>query len=196
MDHKEKTNNEKMTAKPCELGGVWKGVQVDWTGQLQQSCRGVQFKLQYLTAPGSPMVLINWLIKNSTKAPVSFWPSVFVSPGFNGVFTGTTLVTRWGGEMVNLKDLPIPALVTPDTNSVLLRRGESSENYEGLGVLWAGSDPGSVAVCIEDLAVCGGTDGRCWLMPGDERVVRACLLVEPRSYEELEMVQATLDEML
>jgi hypothetical protein len=191
-----KTNNEKMEAKPCEQGDVWKGVEVDWTGHLQQSCRGVQFKLQYLTAPGSPIILVNWLIKNSTKAPVSFWPSLFTDPGFNGVFKGTTLRTRWGGDMVNLKDLPVPALVTPDTNSMLLRKGESSENHEGLGVLWAGSDSGAFAVCTDEMAICGGMDTRCWLMPGDERVVRACLFVDPSSYEELEMVQATLGELL
>jgi hypothetical protein len=92
--------------------------------------------------------------------------------------------------------LPVPALVTPDTNSVLLRRGESSQNREGLGVLWAGSDPGSVAICIEELTICGGVDRGCWLMPGDERVVKACLFVDPPSYEELDMVEDTLGEML
>jgi hypothetical protein len=193
---KAKTNNEKMEAKPCEQRGAWKGVQVDWTGQLQPSCRGVQFKIQYMTTPGSPIVLVNWVIKNSTKAPVSFWPSLFMDPGFNGVFTGTTLYSRWGGDMVNLKDLPVPAAVTPDTNSMLLRRGESLENPEGLGILWAGSEPGSLAVCTGEMAICGGMDFRCWLMPGDERIVRACLYVDPPSYEELELVQATLSEML
>lgn len=190
-----KTNREKMDAKPCEQGGVWKGVEVSWTSQVQQTCRGVQFKLQYLTAPGSPMVLVNWVIKNSTRAPLSFMPCLFIDPGFDGAFGGTIVHARWGGSELDMKDLPVPASVTPETNSLWLRRSGTQESNEGLGILWAGSDPGSVAICTSEMAICGGMDFRCWLLPGDERVVRACLFVDPPNFDDLEKVQAALTEL-
>lgn len=193
---KAQTNKEKMDARPCQQGEAWKGVEVSWTGTLQLGCRGMQFRLQYLTTPGSPIVLVNWLIKNPTRAPVSFTPSLFVYPGWNGVYEGTTLRTRWGGNTVDLKDMVVPAVVTPDTNSMLFTRGESPDGPERLGFIMTGSEPQSLAFCTAGLTVCGGMDPRCWLMPGDERVVRACLFIDPSSYEELENVQALLDDLL
>ncbi|RDE14511.1 MAG: hypothetical protein C4K47_04025 [Candidatus Thorarchaeota archaeon] len=193
---KAQTNKEKMDAKPCQEGGLWTGVEVSWTGHLQLVCRGVQFRLQYLTAPGSPILLVNWLIRNPTNAPISFMPSLFVDPGWNGVYEGTTLHTRWGGNTLDLRDLLVPAAVTPDTNSMMFTRGDSPDSPERLGVLWAGAEPSSLAVCTSELSMCGGMDSRCWLMPGDERVVRACLFIDPSSYEELEKVQAVLGDLL
>jgi hypothetical protein len=45
------------------------------------------------------------------------------------------------------------------------------------------------------MAICGGMDFKCWLMPGEERVVRACLFVDPPNFEDLEKVQASLTEL-
>ncbi len=191
-----KTNLEKMDASPCTLGKIWKGVEVSWRSEIQPVCRGVDFKLKYLTAPGSPLILIDWHFNNTTSAPLRLFTALLIDLGFNGTVTDSVMQARWGDSFAEIRPSPTPAAFTPDTGAAWLRRVPSeSEPPEGLALLTAGRRKTLLALHIGMAAWFGNLDANFWLQPGEERVQRCCLVIDPSSGEELEEIQQILHDL-
>jgi hypothetical protein len=191
-----KTNLEKMDASPCTLGKIWKGVEVSWRSELQAICRGAEFKLKYLTAPGSPLILVDWHFNNTTSAPLRLFTALLMDLGFNGTVTQSIMQARWGKDFTEIRPSPTPAAFTPDTGVAWLRQDPSeSEPPEGLALLTAGRRKTLLALHIGMAAWFGSFDANLWLRPGEERVQRSCLVVNPPSGEELEEIQRILHDL-
>ncbi|TET06883.1 MAG: GNAT family N-acetyltransferase, partial [Candidatus Thorarchaeota archaeon] len=175
---KARTNKEKMVGKSVEIG-FWKGVEIGWIGKLQKLSRGVDFKLRYLTTPESPLVLIQWVIKNKTSAPLKFWPSILVDPDLSNHLAGGSFQTDWDGEAMNLRKGMVPVAVTPSRSIVWLKPNEDQKETTGFSFLIAGHDSKILAANLGEAMILGGVDGLTWLMPGEEKVITASLLTDP-----------------
>jgi len=105
-----KTNTEKMQARLCRQGDLWQGVEVSWQGKVQPDCRGVEFRLKYLTVPGSPLILIDWTIHNTTTAPLRLVPALAVDIAFNGNLADSILQARWDGDLTDIRQGVPPAV--------------------------------------------------------------------------------------
>ena len=181
------TNHETMDAKPCEIGGTWKGVELRWKGTIQQTCRGADFRLRYLTAPGSPLILVDWNIRNDTEAPMTFFPSLLVDPVIGSDLKDTILTARWNDKVTTTRPSPVPAVIMPKSNAILLNRGE-----DGVGILVDSPVNKSFALHLNTMIISGAMDFSTWLKPGEECTVRMCLFVDPPSYDVLEDLQKML----
>ncbi len=191
-----KTNREKMDATPCTLGKLWKGVEVSWRSELQPVCRGAEFKIRYLTAPGSPLILMDWHFINKTSAPLRLFTVQLMDVGFNGSVHETVLQARWDNGFTEIRPSPTPAAFTPDTGVAWLRRESSeSDSPEGLAFLTAGRRKTLLVIHIGMAAWIGSFDANLWLRPGEERVQRCCLVVNPPNGEELEGIQQILHDL-
>ncbi len=191
-----KTNLEEMQASPCTLGKLWKGVEVSWQSKLQPVCRGVEFKLKYLTAPGSPLIMIDWHFINNTAAPLRLFTGLLMDLGFNGSVTNSILQARWGKDLTEIRPSPTPAAFTPDTGVAWLKQDPSeSEPPEGLALLTAGQRKTILALHIGIAVWLGSFDANLWLKPGEKRVQRCCLVVNPQSDDELEELQRILHDL-
>ncbi|MHA2352811.1 MAG: hypothetical protein ACXABX_06800, partial [Candidatus Thorarchaeota archaeon] len=191
---KARTNKEKMTGKSIELDN-WKGVEVSWVGKLQKLTRGVDFKLRYLTASQSPIVLIQWIISNKTNAPMKFWPSLLVDPDLSTQFAGGSYQTVWDDEDVTLRKGMVPVAVTPTTNLVWLKPKENQKATSGLCFMMAGEQARMIAASLGEIMLLGGVDGLTWLMPGEKKVITAGLIVDPSSFDDMRDLQAVLDRI-
>jgi len=191
---KARTNKEKMSGKVIE-SGYWKGVEVSWVGKLQKLARGVDFKLRYLTTPKSPLVLIQWTIKNKTSAPLKFWPTFFVDPDLTKELAGGSFETDWDGDSIEVRKGMIPVGVVPTKNYVWMRPRHGIKKTSGFGFLMAGLDSRLLTVNLGEVMILGGVDGMTWLMPGDDKVITAGLLVDPQSIDDLRDLQEVLDKL-
>jgi hypothetical protein len=185
------TNHEKMDAKSCEIEGIWKGVELRWKGTIQQTCRGADFRLRYLTAPGSQLVLIDWNIRNDTKAPMRFIPSLLVDPVIGSDLKDTIMTARWNDSVTTTRPSPVPAVIMPKSNVTLLNRGE-----DGVGIIVDSPVTKSLALHLNTMILGGAMDFTTWLKPGEEQTVRMCLFVDPPSYDVLEDLQKMLKYLI
>jgi hypothetical protein len=170
-----------MVARIVDVG-AWRGVEVSWVGKIQRIDRGMEVAVQYLTAPGSSLVLLRMLLKNKTTSPMAFAASFIIDSVFNGTTEGTMLRTEWKGETTNIRVGPMPFAAVPETRSIWFRSavvpgqglgivtGEESSMLMGLSI------PGSVIL---------GTLETTLVKPNDERSISHCLFVDPRSDEDL-----------
>ncbi|MHA2361272.1 MAG: hypothetical protein ACXAB6_05030, partial [Candidatus Thorarchaeota archaeon] len=188
------TNKEKFDARHYEHG-VWQGVEVTWKGSVQQITRGMDFALQYLTAPGSPLVLIRWRINNSTSAPVRFTPSLFLDAAFDGEISDVILRAEWEGHLTDVQPSPFPISMMLSSNAIWLRKGKSQTNAEGLGLLMSGSIPGTMGLSISTYLLLGAMDRNTMLMPGDEKIFTTCLFADPSSMDDIASVQSLLEHI-
>jgi hypothetical protein len=191
-----KTNLEKMEAKPYSLGAAWKGVEISWKSKLQPVCRGVNFALRYLTAPGSPLILVDWIFRNTTTAPLRLFTVLLTDIAFNGSLAESVLQARWNNQFTEIQPSPTPVVFIPDTNVVWLRRtSSSSDPPEGLAFLVAGKMPNLLAIHIGMAAWVGNFNDSFWLRPGEERFQRSCLVVDPPDSDTLEALQRSLHDL-
>jgi ribosomal protein S18 acetylase RimI-like enzyme len=191
-----KTNLEEMRAKICTQGKLWKGIEVSWQSKLQEVSRGVEFKLRYLTAPGSPLILMDWHFINTTAAPLRLLTALLMDVGFDGSVSDSILQARWSNRFTQIRPSPTPAAFTPDTGVVWLKRGSSeTDSPEGLALLTAGRRKTILALHIGMAVWIGNFDANVWLRPGEELVQRCCLIVNPTNSEELEDLQRILHEL-
>ncbi|MFW9869160.1 MAG: GNAT family N-acetyltransferase [Candidatus Thorarchaeota archaeon] len=191
---KAKTNKEKMTGKTVEIG-IWKGIEVAWVGKLQKLSRGVDFKLRYLTAPESPLVLIQWTIWNKTSSPMRFWPTFLVDPDMSNQLTDGILQTVWDGEVQEVRTGMVPVAVTPSKSIIWLKPKEKQKTTSGFSFMLAGTDSRFLAVNFGGSIILGAINGLTWLMPGEKKIITASLLVDPESFEDLEILQEILDRL-
>ncbi|MHA2377472.1 MAG: hypothetical protein ACXAB9_15050 [Candidatus Thorarchaeota archaeon] len=188
------TNKEKFDAQYYEHD-IWQGVEVTWKGSVQQITRGMDFALQYLTAPGSPLVLIRWRISNTTSAPVRFIPSLFLDAAFDGDISDVVLNAEWEGRHTDVQPAPFPISMMLSSNSLWVRKGKSQSDAEGLGILMSGSIPGTIGLSISSYLLLGVMDINTMLMPGEEKIFTTCLLVDPSGMDDLVSVQSLLEHI-
>ena len=191
---KSKTNKEKMSGEIFEAGNM-SGVEVSWVGKVQKLARGVSFKLRYLTIAKSPIVFIQWVITNTTNAPLRFWPMFLVDPDLSGQLSGGSYQTDWDNDDAELRKGMVPVAVTPTKNIVWVKPKESQKETSGFGFMMAGNDARMIAATLGEIMLLGGVDGMTWLMPGEEKTITAGLLVDPRKMDDVRDLQEVLDKI-
>jgi ribosomal protein S18 acetylase RimI-like enzyme len=187
---KAPTNREKMSGRNVQRG-MWKGVSVEWKGVLQRSTRGVDFCLEYLTTAGSPLILIDFAVHNRTSGAVNFMPSLFVDAAFDGSTDDILLRTEWEGQVQDVRPSNTISAVNPTTNFFWIRNG-SSQDGEGLGLVTVGVKPSMLGLIAPGLLITGAYDSNTVLRPGESRVFRSCLLVNPSETNQLMKLQDLL----
>jgi ribosomal protein S18 acetylase RimI-like enzyme len=190
------TNQEKMRVKTCEKGDIWKGVEIRWKGKLQPCCRGVDFALQYLTAPGSPLILTNWKIGNATTAPLRFLAFQSLDPAFNGDLSDTILRTKWGETITDLRGSPIPAAFMPDSNFTWLQRKLSNnEVVESTAFLNSGTQPSLLVLLTHEFSwIFSYYD--LFLRAKEKCTLRSALFINPHDETHIEAIQQLLDDFI
>jgi len=192
---KARTNKESMNAKSYE-SGLWKGVEVNWIGKVQKLARGVHFNLRYLTAPGSPIVLLQWIISNKTSAPIRFWPSFFVDPKMDDHLAGASITTEWNGEVTNIKKGMIPLAVTPSRNVVWIKPAKGQENTSGFSFFLANDTARIISATIGEVLLLGAVEGTYWLEPGEDRTITGGILVDPDNFEDIKTLQEIIEDLV
>jgi len=192
---KSRTSREKMSGKSIEIGH-WRGVEVNWVGNLQKITRGVDFKIRYLTTAHSPIVLIQWVIKNKTGGPMKFWPSILLDPDLSNHLSGGSYQTVWDGESVELRQGMVPLAVTPSENTLWLKPKTGHSETTGFGFMMAGQDSRMLSASLGEALLLAAVDGMTWLLPGEERVITASLVVDPEDFEDLRVLQSELGRLL
>jgi hypothetical protein len=191
---KARTNKEKMSGNLYETG-YWKGVEVSWRGKLQKLTRGVDFKLRYLTTAKSPLVLIQWVITNRNNAPMKFWPTFLIDPNLTKELTGGSYQTEWDNETVELRKGMIPVAVTPTRNIAWMKPKPGTKKTSGFGFMIAGYESRMLVATLGDMMILGGVNGLTWLMPGEEKIISAGLLVDPKNMDDIRKLQEILDKI-
>jgi hypothetical protein len=192
---KSQTNKEQMTGKLCSIG-IWNGVEIEWTGSIQDITRGINFRLQYLTVPGSPIVLVRWIIKNPTSAPIRFVPSLFLDPAFDGKLEGYQMITEWEGEMAEIHPAKFPMSVVSSKNFIWLKNGAPAKDNEGLVLLTQGTDPGIIGLSISSYLLTGTMELKTLILPGEEKVITSCLHVDPTNVADMVALQESLEHLV
>jgi ribosomal protein S18 acetylase RimI-like enzyme len=191
---KAKTNTEKMSGKPIEVG-FWKGVEVNWVGKLQKLSRGVDFKLRYLTSSKSPLVLIQWVIFNKTNAPMKFWPTFLIDPNLSNQLSGGSFLTVWDDDDVSLKKGMVPVAVIPTKSVVWMKPNEDQKETSGFSFMMAGEQSRLLAASLGEIMLLGGVDYMTLLMPKEKKVITAALLVDPKNSDDVRDLQEVLDKI-
>jgi ribosomal protein S18 acetylase RimI-like enzyme len=179
---KARTNSEKMSARPYHHG-FWSGVEIGWKGKLQRTNRGIDSYLRYITAPGSPLVVIEWRMVNTTTAPVRFWPSLIVDPKLDAELSESEFQTKWSRNETIIRAGKLPMAVSPSDGFLWLKPRKSNRKTTGLSFIAAGNDVGMLDAYLGDLMIMAAVDGCAAIMPGQERFMTACLLVDPPNWE-------------
>jgi ribosomal protein S18 acetylase RimI-like enzyme len=191
-----KNNMEKMQAAVCAAGPIWKGVEVKWKGTLQQTYRGVRFALRYLTAPGSPLVLVEWAIHNPTTAPLRLAAIVGIDAAFNNSMEGSILQAQWDGSIAEVHPSSGLVAFNPTTNLAWLSRKSSSATQpEGVAALTPGQKPKMVVLHLGVACWLLLFERDIWLQPGEKHTLRACLFVDPPSGVLLDELQRALEHI-
>ncbi len=192
---KARTNKEKMSAD-CYEHGIWKGVEINWVGAVQKLAHGVEFNLRYLTTPGSPIVVIQWVISNKTSAPIKFYPSFFVDPRINGQLADYRITTEWSDQVVDLKKGMVPIAATASANYVWIRPPEGDNKSSGFCFMMANNNTRILSATLGELILLGAVESTCWLKPGDEHTITGALLVDPDCIEDIQDLQEVLDRII
>jgi ribosomal protein S18 acetylase RimI-like enzyme len=192
---KAKTNLEKMNIGEVS-DGPWKGVEVSWKGTLQKPVRGVDFSLRYMTAPGSPLVLLAWKATNSTKAPVQFYPFLYIDPGLDADLSKLFIQADWSGQERQVRPNLTLTPVTPSTNYIMLRAEEDEKRTTGLAVMTPDDDVTMAAAHVGPIALVGAIDSRVLLLPGESKTMKMCLLLDPRDASEVRSLQKVVEHLL
>lgn len=185
------TNKEKMSAKPYRRGH-WSGVEVSWKGEIQQTTRGIDSYLRYITTAGSPLVVIEWQIVNNTTAPVRFWPSFIIDPKLDAELAESKFQTKWSGKEFTIRQGNLPMAVSPSNSIVWLMPEKNSRKTRGFSFIAAGDEGGMLDAYLGNLMIMALVDGRSAIMPGQERLLTTCLFVDPPNLETLDDVKSIL----
>ena len=192
---KARTNSEKMSAKNYSRG-IWSGVEISWKGKIQQTTRGLQFNLRYLTAPACPIVVIEWQIVNRTTAPVRFYPSILIDPKLDEELSGGKIRAKWSGRMYDIRGGHVPMAVSPSDNLVWIKPEKSRRRTSGLCYMVNGTDADMLSVYLGDMLILTAVDSLSAIMPREERVMTSCLFVDPPDMETLEVIRRLLGSLL
>ncbi len=191
---KARTNKERMSAKSYQRGH-WSGVEISWKGEIQQTTRGIDSYLRYITTAGSPLVVIEWQIVNNTTAPVRFWPSLIIDPKLDTELAESKFQTKWSGKEFTLRRGNLPMAVTPSNNIVWLMPEKNNRKTSGFGLIAAGNEVGMLDAYLGNMMIMALVDGRSAIMPDQERLITTCLFVDPPNWETLDDMKNILDSL-
>ncbi len=177
------TNREKMSATEYSEG-VWRGVAVSWTGELQRCGRGVRHKIEYLTMAGSPLILIRWHIINETSALLRLIPTFMIDAAFNGELREAIYRLELEGVMRDIYPCEIPQISIPSQNIIWMRRGAADRNAEGLAII-NNDDRVALMSIIMGMQQYMGLLDFSVLLPEQRKTVTVCVLVDPPSEREI-----------
>jgi hypothetical protein len=192
---KARTNSEKMSAKPYHRG-YWSGVEISWKGRIQQTTRGIESYLRYITAPGCPFVVVEWQLVNNTTAPVRFWPSLIIDPKLDAEFAGGKFRTKWSGEDFTIRPGNVPMAVTPSDGFLWIMPEKINRKTSGFSFITAGNEVGMLDVYLGNMMILAAVDGRSAILPGQQRYMRTCLFVDPPNWEILSDMKNILDSLV
>jgi hypothetical protein len=153
----------------------------------------VDFALQYLTAPGSPLILTNWEIRNSTTAALRLLAFQCLDPAFNGDLSDAILRTQWGDTLTDLRGSPIPAAFMPDSNFIWVQRNlPNSKDVESTAYLNSGTQPSLLVLLTNELSwIFSYYD--LFIRAKEKRTLRSALFINPPDITHIEEIQRLLD---
>lgn len=190
------TNKEDMSASICEKG-LWRGVEISWTGKIQDSVKGVFFRVQYYTYPNSPLLAARWIIKNSTSAPVKISPTFVVDSAFDGDVSNIMTHMNWEGEKQNVKLARYPLAIMPSSNCIWIEDAVLSEEEPlGLGLTASFEEAELLYIGVGDLILTGTSSLNRQLLPGKELVTTSWFMVNPQSLQELDLLRKVADDLI
>ncbi|MBS3795943.1 MAG: hypothetical protein KGY80_13650, partial [Candidatus Thorarchaeota archaeon] len=190
------TNREEMFASICEKG-LWRGVEISWSGNIQDSVKGVSFRLQYYTFPKSPLLAARWIIKNTTSAPVNISPTFVVDSAFDGDVSNIRAHMDWEGEEQNVKLARYPLAIMPSSNCIWIEHEDlSEEKPDGLGLTASFEDAELLYIGVGDFILTGTSNLDCQLLPGKELITTSWFLVDPQSTDELDLLRKVADDLI
>ena len=108
---------------------------------------------------------------------------------------GGSYQTEWDNEEVELRKGMVPVGVTPTKNIVWVKPRQGVKKTSGFSFMMGGNEPRLIAATLGEVMLLGGVDGETWLMPGEERIITAGLLVDPTCIDDVRDLQDVLDKM-
>ncbi|TXT54594.1 MAG: hypothetical protein BAJATHORv1_60091 [Candidatus Thorarchaeota archaeon] len=189
---KAKTNLEDMEIQVTEISDLWKGVELSWTAEVQKFLRGLDFKIQYLTAPGCPMIIISSTINNDTSAPFTLSPSFFIDNAFNGDLSNMVIESVFGHKRSTSRVGDIPISYISENNIIWTRKEDSQKTPEGLGLMIPYEQKKGLFIGIQGLVLTGFTERKIYLKPGEKKNIIFALLVDPPSLELMEKLRGLI----
>ncbi len=191
---KAQTNREIMDAKIVE-DGLWKGVEISWTGHIQKTTRGIPLALQYLTTPGSRVIRVRWIINNVTTAPVKMYPSLFLDPAFDGDTSDLMLRVNWEGRETDVKPEQFPVVPMADGNYIWVRKGVSDVDAQGFALITSEGVAKALGLTISSFILIGMIEHMTYLMPDETKTIENLLLIDPKGVSEIKAVQKVIDNL-
>jgi GNAT superfamily N-acetyltransferase len=190
------TNQEKMRAKICKVNDIWQGIEIQWKGKIQSCSREVNFNLQYLTAPGSPLVLTNLKIRNPTTAALRLMTFQLLDPAFNGDSSNTILQTRWAGTLSDMRGFALPTAFMPDSNFAWFQQTPTkTKTTEGIAILNAQTTPSLFVFLTHEINWIISINDL-YLHPKEEQTIQSALFVNPPNITQIEELQQILNTLL
>ncbi len=178
------TNREKMSATECS-NDIWRGVAISWIGEIQRSGRGIAHTIEYLTAPGSPLLVVRWHIVNDTTAPVRFIPTFMIDAAFGGDVSSTVYRLELDGTMRDIYPSELPIIAIPTQNIIWMRKGDSDRNTEGIAVINDSDTSALLLITMGDQHYMGMLDFFPVLMPEQRKTITMCVFVDPASENDI-----------
>jgi hypothetical protein len=183
------TNREKMSGRTYE-SGPWKGVEVSWTSTLQRVSHGLEAAIQYMTTPGSNLVMMRAVLRNKTSSPMAFQYSLFADPGFDGSLESIDMRCERDNVMTTLHPGPAPIAVIPTRNFLWLRR-----TSESLGFVTERASARNFGLVFPGFLVMSSAHA-VYLMPDEEKTFTSCLIIDPVSEDDLTDIEEAIPYLL
>ncbi len=121
------TEPERASASTVEEG-LWKGVRVNWTVENQESLRGQNYTLTYLTLPGSPVVRVRLEHENPTRRRVK-WAGILAADIELGGSPDNTVCRAPGGTQPWTKHRgKMPFISLPDLKNPWIRVSKEDQS--------------------------------------------------------------------
>ena len=186
------TNREDMTGAVIEEG-LWKGVEFTWIGKNQISTRGATLKVQYLTAAGSPLLIVRWIIENSSGSPLTLIPTLFVDAAFDTVIPDMLFTAEVDGAVADFYQSPVASIAMPNNNIIWMHRSSETGDNEGLALVGSGPNSGVLGISFGSSLTLGTMNFGKLIMPGDCMTSTACFVVDPDSFDILRALQENVE---
>ena len=183
------TNREKMSGRTFETG-PWKGVEISWTSTLQRVSHGLEATIQYLTTPGSNLVMMRAVLRNKTSSPMAFQYSLFADPGFDGSSENIDMRCERDNLMTTLHPGQAPIAVIPTRNFLWLRRMS-----ESLGFVTEPASARNFGLVFPGFLVMSSAHA-VYLMPNEEKTYTSCLIIDPVSEDDLMDIEEAIPYLL